>query len=133
MELFNWKKTGVWVAKCVSLPAPIRGLLTPRKLARASSAINAVAILSPKESQNLGITVIYQDFNLVPHLSIARNIFLGHESQMGSRIILNHGRMNHKSKELLSSLGIDLDPKLPGRQVFAQAGVRLFAILSKQR
>jgi ribose transport system ATP-binding protein len=72
---------------------------------------NAVAILSPKESQNLGITVIYQDFNLVPHLSIARNIFLGHESQMGSRIILNHGRMNHKSKRLLSSLGIDLDPK----------------------
>jgi ABC-type sugar transport system ATPase subunit len=39
-----------------------------------------VNILNPKTSQDLGITVIYQDFNLVPQLSIDRNIFLGHES-----------------------------------------------------
>jgi ribose transport system ATP-binding protein len=69
-----------------------------------------VMILNPKASQDLGITVIYQDFNLVPYLSIARNIFLGHESEIDSKIILNKKRMNEKSRELLSSLGIDLDP-----------------------
>jgi len=70
-----------------------------------------VSIMSPKQSQDLGITVIYQDFNLIPHLNIARNIFLGHESQTDSRFLLNQRRMNQKSKELLSSLGIDLDPR----------------------
>lgn len=67
--------------------------------------------LTPKISQDFGITVIYQDFNLVPHLSIARNIFLGHESQIGSRFILRQKRMNQKSKDLLISLGINLDPR----------------------
>src|SRR5512135_2048082 len=67
------------------------------------------SILGPKESQALGITVIYQDFSLVPYLSVARNIFLGHESQMGSRFFLNKRLMNLKSKDLLSSLGIDLE------------------------
>ena len=68
------------------------------------------SILGPKESQAFGITVIYQDFSLVPYLSVARNIFLGHESQMGSRFFLNKRQMNLKSKDLLSSLGIDLEP-----------------------
>ena len=71
---------------------------------------SSVSILNPKMSQDLGITVIYQDFNLVPYLSIARNIFLGHESQIGSGLVLNKRRMNERSKELLSSLGINLDP-----------------------
>jgi len=71
----------------------------------------SVTIPSPKASQDLGITVIYQDFNLVPHLSIARNVFLGHESQIGSRFILNKKLMNQKSTELLATLGIQLDPR----------------------
>jgi ABC-type sugar transport system ATPase subunit len=70
-----------------------------------------VAIPDPKASQDLGITVIYQDFNLVPHLSIARNIFLGHEAQVGSRFILKNKLLNQQSTELLASLGIQLDPK----------------------
>lgn len=70
-----------------------------------------VSISNPKVSQDLGITVIYQDFNLVPHLSIARNIFLGHESRAGSRFFLNKKLMNQEAKELLTSLGIDLDPR----------------------
>jgi ABC-type sugar transport system ATPase subunit len=70
-----------------------------------------VSIPNPKASQDLGITVIYQDFNLVPHISVARNIFLGHESQVGTRFILNKKLMNQKSTELLTSLGIQLDPR----------------------
>jgi len=70
-----------------------------------------IAIPNPRASQDLGITVIYQDFNLIPHLSIARNIFLGHESQVGSRFFLNKKLLNQKSRELLTTLGIQLDPK----------------------
>ena len=70
-----------------------------------------VNIPNPKASQDHGITVIHQDFNLVPHLSIARNIFLGHESHIGSRFILKNGQLNHQSKELLAALGIQLDPR----------------------
>ncbi len=70
-----------------------------------------VNILNPKTSQDLGITVIYQDFNLVPQLSIARNIFLGHESLVGSRFILKNKRMIQTSEQLLKKLGINLDPK----------------------
>lgn len=33
--------------------------------------------LSPKQVQTLGISTIYQEFNLIPHLNIAENIFLG--------------------------------------------------------
>jgi len=70
-----------------------------------------VTIPNPKTSQDLGITVIYQDFNLVPQLSIARNIFLGHESLVGSRFILKNKRMIQTSGQLLKKLGINLDPK----------------------
>ena len=73
----------------------------------------SVRELNPLTSQRLGISIIYQEFNLVPYLSIARNLFLGHESQIGSPWILNKARMNQRAGELLSSLGVDIDPKLP--------------------
>ena len=71
----------------------------------------AVNIANPKASQDLGITVIYQDFNLVPHLSITRNIFLGHEYLADSKFVLKNKLMNQKASELLMSLGIQLDPR----------------------
>src|SRR5438874_5439671 len=37
------------------------------------------AIDSPHAAMDLGINIIYQEFNLVPHLSAAENIFLGRE------------------------------------------------------
>ena len=38
-----------------------------------------VSIRSPKEAQQLGVAVIYQEFNLVPYLTARENIFLGRE------------------------------------------------------
>src|SRR5688572_32364244 len=38
-----------------------------------------VEIRNPKHAQTLGISTIYQEFNLIPHLSIGENIFLGRE------------------------------------------------------
>ena len=72
----------------------------------------SVPELDPLTSQRLGISIIYQEFNLVPYLSIARNIFLGHESQIGSQWVLNKAKMSQRARELLLSLGVDIDPKL---------------------
>ena len=72
----------------------------------------SVPELDPLTSQRLGISIIYQEFNLVPYLSIARNIFLGHESQIGSQWVLNKAKMSQRAGELLLSLGVDIDPKL---------------------
>lgn len=62
--------------------------------------------MTPHAAQEAGIGVIYQEFNLVPSLSIADNIFLGSEIRTG--IIRNKKAMIKKSNELMQSLGIDI-------------------------
>src|SRR4051794_35401752 len=36
-------------------------------------------IVTPHDAMDLGVNIIYQEFNLVPHLSAAENIYLGRE------------------------------------------------------
>jgi len=69
-----------------------------------------INIKGPKHSRNLGISVIYQEFNLVPYLSIAENIFLGRENMKGKAVI-DKKDMYQKSKKILEDLGIHIDPK----------------------
>jgi ribose transport system ATP-binding protein len=64
--------------------------------------------LNPKLSQSLGIGVIYQEFNLVPQLSVAENIFLGHEFHNG--FFVDKKKMVAAATRLLVELGVDLDP-----------------------
>lgn len=68
-------------------------------------------INSPQNAINLGISVIYQEFNLIPELTIAENIFLGEEpkTKLGT---INWPILYKKSSELLSTLKIHLDPGL---------------------
>jgi ribose transport system ATP-binding protein len=40
-------------------------------------------IKGPQDAQQLGISTIYQEFNLAPHLTIAENVFLGHLPKKG--------------------------------------------------
>lgn len=63
---------------------------------------------SPKVSEELGIRMIYQELNLVPELSIAGNMFLGHELKNG--IFVNKREQNRRSREILSDLGMKLNP-----------------------
>jgi ribose transport system ATP-binding protein len=65
--------------------------------------------LDPRQSIDLGIGVIYQEFNLVPHLSVAENIFLGNEPKKG--LVIDDETMNKKANDLLVDLGICIDPK----------------------
>ena len=58
-----------------------------------------------------GIAAIYQEFNLIPYLSIAENIFLGNEIRLPSGL-LDMRAMNDKAAESLRSLGVELEPKM---------------------
>jgi ABC-type sugar transport system ATPase subunit len=70
-----------------------------------------VEINSTSESQAYGINIIYQDFKLVPELTVAENIFLGREIK--NLFFLNDKEMNIKAAETLSQLGEEIDVALP--------------------
>lgn len=68
---------------------------------------------SPQEAMfGYGITAIYQEFNLVPYLTIAENIFLGNELRKKNGF-LDTKRMNQEAMESLAALGVQLDPQKP--------------------
>ena len=68
-----------------------------------------VNITNPQVADSLGITIIFQELNLVDDLSIAENIFAGRLAK-GMNLI-NWRKINQKAKELLLRIGFDADPK----------------------
>jgi ABC-type sugar transport system ATPase subunit len=75
----------------------------------------AVAIRSPIEAVRAGVAVIYQDFNLVPSLSAAENIFLGRERAHAGFIRQRQER--RQALELFERLGVAVDPSSPCREL----------------
>ena len=67
--------------------------------------------MNPILSQRLGIGVIYQEFNLVPELSIAENIFLGQKLKKGFTI--DRKKMNERAQEIMNDFGISVDVSKP--------------------
>lgn len=61
----------------------------------------------------LGIAIIHQELNLIPHLSVAENIFLGREFTYGKTKIVNWRLMRQEAKRYLSQLGMDVNPDTP--------------------
>jgi ribose transport system ATP-binding protein len=75
-------------------------------------------IRSPKDAEQLGISTVYQEFNLAPALSVAENIFLGDEPEKNFLGFVDWKTMFAGSNELFSRLGIKLlDPKKPVREL----------------
>ena len=69
----------------------------------------AVTINGPKHSQELGISIIYQEFNLVPNMSVAENIFLGREPRLATGVI-NRRVLRNKAKQWLEKVGLQSLP-----------------------
>lgn len=65
--------------------------------------------LTPALARANGIAVVYQEFTLVPVLSVTENIFLGEFVRNG--VFCDKKAMNKKAKELLDSLNIEMDPE----------------------
>jgi ribose transport system ATP-binding protein len=70
---------------------------------------NEVTPRSPQESQNLGISTIYQELALVPHLTVAENIYLNREPRRVPAIgMVDFRKMNRQAEEILHDLGADV-------------------------
>ena len=65
----------------------------------------------PLQSQQAGISVINQEFNLIPQLSIASNIFLGREPRRRGGLI-DWPTINRRAAQMLSELGLETRPDL---------------------
>jgi len=66
----------------------------------------------PNASIARGIATIYQELDLVPHLSVAQNVFLGHEHSRGP--LLNRAAMNRETRALFARLGDErISPTAP--------------------
>ena len=95
--------------------------------------INGTAIRknSPKVAEQLGVAMIYQELTLVSELSVADNIFLGHEITKG--IFLDRGEMRRRTEELLASIGIKVSPDtiLKNLSIASQQMIEIAKALSK--
>jgi ribose transport system ATP-binding protein len=67
-----------------------------------------VDVADPKAAQKLGISIIHQEMNLMPHLTVAQNIYIGREPRTGPW--LHDAELNKRTKRLLDDLGIHLRP-----------------------
>ncbi|MEE2824994.1 MAG: sugar ABC transporter ATP-binding protein, partial [Planctomycetota bacterium] len=65
-------------------------------------------ITSPVESQQQGIGIIYQEFNLIPFLTVRENLFLGRAKQ--SLGVVNARKERIATQELFDRLGADIHP-----------------------
>jgi ABC-type sugar transport system ATPase subunit len=67
-----------------------------------------IVIHSPRQAQDLGISIIYQEFNLMPNLSVEENVFVGREPNSGK--FVRWGQLRTQTTDLLNQLGVRLNP-----------------------
>lgn len=74
-----------------------------------------VRIHSAQDAERLGIATIYQEFNLVPDLTVAENIFLGRQPRRFGMI--DRARMEQDAAGLLARVGLDIAPRTKVREL----------------
>lgn len=72
-----------------------------------------VHIQSPHHAQQLGVSTIYQEFNLSPFLDVAENIFLGREPRIPGTPFIHWGRLYREAGALLEKVRVKLDLHRP--------------------
>lgn len=70
---------------------------------------NTFSFLTPSAAAENGVGVIYQEFNLVPSLSVAENVCLG--NKLGHRFHKDKKQMKEVTDKVLKNLGLDIDPE----------------------
>src|SRR5699024_4555399 len=89
-----------------------------------------ITIDGPAAAQDLGISIIHQEMNLMPDLTVAQNIYLGREPHQGPT--LDEKALDAQASALLDDLGIDLDVRrrISDLTVAAQQMVEIAKALS---
>ena len=74
-----------------------------------------VDIRNPEHARDLGIAIVYQELSILPHLSVAENIFLGRlPRRRGLSWLVDWRACYAQCRELLDRIGLDLDPRTRG-------------------
>ena len=88
--------------------------------------------LTPDLAKRLGIGLVHQELSLVPALSVAENIFLGHlpRNRLGH---VNWRQASASAREVLAVLGVDINPRMEVRrlEVAEQQLVEIARILAR--
>lgn len=89
-------------------------------------------IADPQAAHAAGISVIHQEFNLIPDLTVAENIFLGREPRHGPARWINRKAMRDETAKLLEQLGVELssDARIGDLSVSSQQMVEIAKALS---
>jgi ribose transport system ATP-binding protein len=69
-----------------------------------------VEIPDPRTAQHLGISIVHQELNLMPHLTVAQNIFIGREPRAKVSFVLDDKTTNQRTERLFKMLNLQLDP-----------------------
>ena len=92
-----------------------------------------VNFANPREAHEAGISMIFQELNLIPNLTVAENIFLGREplNRLG---LIDDAEMNLQAEALLKRLDLDIEPTavLSGLRVGQQQVVEIAKAISSQ-
>ena len=65
--------------------------------------------LTPLQAKEMGVEVVYQEFNQMPSLSVAENIYL--TEMRGKRIVADQIEFERKAAEIFKEMNLDLNPK----------------------
>jgi len=89
-----------------------------------------VEISNPHAAQEMGISMVHQELNLMPHLTAAQNIFIGREPMKG--FLLDENSLNEKAQALFDMMNLDVDPwmKISDMTVAKQQMVEIAKALS---
>jgi len=76
-----------------------------------------VQLRSPQDAKNLGISMIHQELALVPHLDVAKNIYLGREPGGLLPGTVDWATLYEQASQQLARLDLDIDPRTPVRDL----------------
>jgi ribose transport system ATP-binding protein len=91
-----------------------------------------VHFAGPREAQRAGIGIIHQELQLMNHLTVAQNIFIGREPKRAFGLLLDDDRLNRDAADLLAHLNLNIDPRavVGGLTVAKQQMVEIAKALS---
>ena len=67
-----------------------------------------VEFKNTREAQDAGVVIVHQELNMLGHLTVAQNLFIGREFKNGIKI--DDHKMIEESKKLFERLNVDIDP-----------------------
>ena len=67
-----------------------------------------VEFSNPREAQEAGIVIVHQELNMMGHLTVAQNVFIGREFMKGG--LIDDAKMNEEARKLFEKLNIQIDP-----------------------